>query len=477
MSQQEQASSSETSLPLVFGNLVKGKLYEISAQATSYISDATLDKLHRELARLGKKTSAYGVSSEYMNKSGSYLARLERYMYQTTSEKLTPLEKTSLGNIIANSRIQDPATVYYFDLYDKIDWSPGQFGDSGSCFWGGRATALYTLKSSGVHVIRIFRKLREQETQIYKHGPTGYTGIGRAWLHSLSGGIVLFNLYIPDEMRQATIHSLSREMGLLCTPRQLRNSGETNGTIFVNSGQGYWFHKEPTEIKSILDLGLIPRTVDDRSMQCFVCDAQIPFNGTTYEKILSSHRVRSGAIVCPSCRQICNLCGYNNPTRDFIDLSADLQAALKVSSSLSTTVCITCVMQRCKTCVDCGLIKAKRHGGFTVDTHKWFCNSCLETKRRCEQCMATFENGMIHDPLCQYCFRTNRCNQSLSLKIPSQAYLLSQLYSAIVFTEENGLAVPTVMSPVEERYPPPAVMTTSNTTSTYTTERILDIWR
>lgn len=70
--------------------------------------------------------------------------------------------------------------TYTFDFTKCLDWMSGDFGDSGSCFWGAREPAREVLMLNGIIAVRF-----------YRHGK----GFARAWIAVLDEVAIVFNAY------------------------------------------------------------------------------------------------------------------------------------------------------------------------------------------------------------------------------------------------------------------------------------------
>lgn len=99
--------------------------------------------------------------------AGTLPKRLQNLVYKAVGAKLSPEVVSQIGNIAAKN--SQARTTFYFDFNNQFNWQRGDFGDSESCFFGGKVDTLQLLASVGAFAIRLF------------DAPEG-NGIGRAWV-------------------------------------------------------------------------------------------------------------------------------------------------------------------------------------------------------------------------------------------------------------------------------------------------------
>lgn len=191
---------------------------------------------------------------------GSFVKRLQKVIYQKYNYKLPASLLNSIGDLI--SKNLPPEQSYYIDFVNKFDWNSGDFGDAGSCFWGGMRPGIRNnmAKTNKFFAIRMFKRITGSElkavtkcgTTLYYKEPDGsvaYKGLGRAWLYkgiykrevskilTVSSDIyVLFNAYGPhlDKMSMVTSSVLKLEAKLV----KASNNGYTTNTLYLNGGKG-----------------------------------------------------------------------------------------------------------------------------------------------------------------------------------------------------------------------------------------------
>jgi hypothetical protein len=127
-----------------------------------------------------------------------------------------------IGNLARQHSLE--AYTYRFDFTDRFDWDDGDFGDSGSCYWGSNYEARELLEDNGCLAIRFYDENKE--------------GIGRAWLFPTEDFYIVFNGYGFTTLEIAKI--FATWAGLNYKKINLYNNDESTGLIYINgSGSGY----------------------------------------------------------------------------------------------------------------------------------------------------------------------------------------------------------------------------------------------
>lgn len=184
-----------------------------------------------------------------MNEKGALVKRLKTYMYKKHSIKVSATILEKIGAIVADNSIA--TKEYALDITENFEWNAGDFGDHGSCFFGGRTGIRQDMEEDGrFKSLRFFqRDFLQKRKGTDKFHPL-YAGIGRSWIWTTnitakvkanlsikSGVYVVFNGYGPSTQWQASF--LSAYLGLPMKQVMLTNHGETCGGLYVNNGLGY----------------------------------------------------------------------------------------------------------------------------------------------------------------------------------------------------------------------------------------------
>jgi hypothetical protein len=157
---------------------------------------------------------------------GKFPKRVAQYYKKVHNLKAPDAFIEQIGNI-ARAHSEE-LSVYYFDFTRDFDWEEGDFGDDGSCFWGGNAAALDMLYANGAQAIRFYNN--------YGHG------IARAWLVPMEaeGITFIFNGYgFPGNPTLTVAQAFARFTELRYQQVALTNNGSDDDTLWINSGIGY----------------------------------------------------------------------------------------------------------------------------------------------------------------------------------------------------------------------------------------------
>lgn len=126
-------------------------------------------------------------------------------------------------------------TKFYFEFSRDLDWDPGTFGDSGSCYFGGKAGARHMILNNGGFAVKVYLDKD-------KRSP-----IGRMWGVVTKDGLITWNGYTT---KSATLQAmfpnysyhyiyslfLAKYMKLAMNTIDLYNGGTTSSTLHINNG-------------------------------------------------------------------------------------------------------------------------------------------------------------------------------------------------------------------------------------------------
>jgi formylmethanofuran dehydrogenase subunit E len=194
--------------------------------ATGLISDAGRIEITEYLASLDLPElpvnwdwhARVGGKGEYV---GTFPKRVAKYYYQKHQRKLTSDQLGHIGSVMAKHTNRH--NRYTFDFTDSFDWSAGDYGDSGSCYWGCRRGARKLLDESGALAIRFYDENDD--------------GMARAWICRGNGLYYLFNGYGLETADIARI--FAQYLGASYRQIDLANNGSDSGIIWINGGTGY----------------------------------------------------------------------------------------------------------------------------------------------------------------------------------------------------------------------------------------------
>jgi hypothetical protein len=155
---------------------------------------------------------------------GTFPKRVSKYYWQTYELKFPKKLTQELGNI-ARQHSSDNSH-YEFEFVNRFNWSAGDFGDKGSCYFGSHKSARDTLQENNALAIRF-----------YEDGK----GFARAWIAQLENSqFILFNGYgIPSNPTLTIARIFATWIGLGYKKIDLYNHGESSGDLYINNGTGY----------------------------------------------------------------------------------------------------------------------------------------------------------------------------------------------------------------------------------------------
>lgn len=172
--------------------------------------------------------------------------RLSQELYKFNKATLGSSFWGDLGNELREKIPVSPQFVVR--IADRFDWTPGAFGDRGSCMFESRSTTKNAMAASGKFLaLQTFSTTNDNSTIIMTSiDNVTYYGQSRCWVYPTEvtiGGkdetvTLIFNSYGPVPLQQlATIVQGLTEAE--ATKRiKVSNQGNTSGGVYVNSGGG-----------------------------------------------------------------------------------------------------------------------------------------------------------------------------------------------------------------------------------------------
>lgn len=208
------------------------------------------------------------IGMEWMNSTkGTFPKRFANYLYKTYGIKLSSTHLSMIGTLASAANIE--SQTLYFDIFDSKNeewWASGNFGDGGSCLWGGRNSALDMFTEHGIMAIRLYNtvsldraykaysestkkdvvSIEEWFTQLSSYNKHN-SGRGRAWMKYDEGldAYIIWNGYDAKGEFQA-LH-FARVWATHCgftysRIRPLTNNGSDSGKVYINGGTGWILH-------------------------------------------------------------------------------------------------------------------------------------------------------------------------------------------------------------------------------------------
>ncbi|MFA5936512.1 MAG: hypothetical protein WC822_01395 [Candidatus Paceibacterota bacterium] len=346
------------------------------------------------------------VGNEWCNKEGTFLKRIAKAMKRHRGISLSPSFMGKLGD---TARKYCPKqTEVTWDCVTRFDWNDGDFGDSGSCFWGSHKEDRLGLERDKAVAFRVYR---EGE------------GYGRCWGLPVGGQwdkAVFFNAY-----------SGQYDLSLLWFGRVISDilglyyrGVAFTSNVYVNGDKG-------TLVGSQED---ISRTASvhvhvnvQPELTCDMCGEPIDDEG--------------GGYTVDGDQQWCDDCAsnYASMCSDCEEMkSGDLtQVGGEDSDSY---VCDSCIgnYTKCEECNEFYPNDDVKDVGCSHETHN-VCKDCLDTLTECVGCSeARPDHSLNDDELCDDCRKELERNQSFQCAECGTVYDLNR-YSPATVKDEHGM--------------------------------------
>lgn len=292
---------------------------------------------------------------------GSFTKRFSKFQHQVAGINMPTEAISQVGNIF--SKHSSGGGKHFLDFTKKINWTDGDFGDGGSCFWGCRSGAKDLLMDNGAYAVRLYRQNAYYDSK--------FDGIGRAFLlpHPDNSNVyVLFNAYGP--LTYTTLARLiAYRHGLsYFAPANVSNNDTCEGVLYINSGRG-------ALLGTVEDIAEV--TGDDSYPS-----VDFGIDESDYDE-----------------RNPCSDCGDNvHPDEAY-------------SSPDGDTLCGYCFERNYFCCHHCNETYALE------DSQEWrrrlWCNHCLEREGvvRCDCCdkLSDDNRDVNGETICSSCFEDNYC--------------------------------------------------------------------
>lgn len=371
-----------------------GKLFSITLQGGRVSADG--ERLIREYLgtlNVGLPYAEESFSWDTITPDGKLAKRIAKFAKKHYDIRLTPAQLGHIGSIVGNNTLSDSAQ-YHIDFNSTLDWSDGDFGDSGSCLWGGRESGRMAMIENGVNAVRFWNLPEDEEFDREDYQDTA-RGWGRAWVWKRRKFIVIWNSYgYENWVGRLHLARIARILGQLWgisyRPISLSNNGATDGQVYINSGRGYILG-DIDDISEVSSYDLEICCADDT--KCENCGCHIGEDDSYYTD-------DGEGPYCADCFNEmfaqCENCGYAISHEDVI------QCYSRGAHGRTNTeyLCERCATRRgYRQCEDCG--EYWDRDDMTQD----YCPSCAENHVFCDNCGEEVENT-IDTPdgaLCEDC--------------------------------------------------------------------------
>lgn len=216
---------------------------------------------------------------------GTFPRRLSHFYFKAYGIKCPDSFVAHIGQLARS--YTSTGETYRFMVVDEFDWEDGDFGDSGSCYWGGRAAARDMMAENGGLAICFFNEDGD--------------GYARAWMFEFEPGqYVLWNGYgMVGDATQTIAHIASQFLNLRMQRITLTNNNTGAGMLFINGWRGYGLLNNET-ILNAYDFRW------DEPVACRDCGRGLSFD--------DAYTDDEGNTYCDSCfyerYEYCERCGH-----------------------------------------------------------------------------------------------------------------------------------------------------------------------
>lgn len=332
----------------------------------------------------------HGVGHEWLTKTGTFPKRIAKAWKKAAGYKLDQPLLSKIGS--AASTYCEKQSRYYVDFTQSFDWKAGDYGDSGSCFWGCHAAAREAMDNAGYWAMRFYS------------GPSPETGMARCWVAPVVVGtepcLMLFNAYPSSFSLIKMGRILSTMLGTYYRHGiDLSNYGDNCGTLYINGGTGLAVGPE-SAVSGLdkFDLRCDTPDEDDRHT-CTACGERVNADEAfTYDD----------EYYCQSCFNdrfyYCTKCDETYPTDDITEVDGQY-------------MCENCLGRYAEKCHECDeyhlntTMTVVEYEGDTI----YLCDDCdgdfMDRHTLCYECGEYFDgrgNEVEHDgedmTLCSNCF-------------------------------------------------------------------------
>jgi hypothetical protein len=340
--------------------------YELSAYLRCYVYNYYTPSTHGLRDLYGEDLVRVLDLSQLTTKEGKLTKRLSK-LIKTMGYELTQEELSRIGAIIAHHAIGE----FTYDITDQFNWSAGDFGDGGSCFWGDRREAKGMMMDAGGLALRFF----DDDGQ----------GNARCWVMPYKDTWICFNAYGCSlelvKTRLSFIYPTYHTKFI-----KLSNYHETAGTLYINRELGMLVtEKVSTWGKVSMEVG-----EEGGRYRCDDCNERIPAGDEVYIE-------RRGTYICEDCYHsdysTCEGCEHIYRYDDMNNFDIRVRRG-GIWLERECYRCDNCQSEDFNSCDDCEFyIPVNEDLTETVDGNS-VCGCCIEDRySHCEECESYYKNG------------------------------------------------------------------------------------
>lgn len=316
---------------------------------------------------------------QFVNRHGKITKRIAK-LYKLRGYSLNAQLLSIIGQIARDYSAKESDITY--DLTQEFNWNSGDFGDSGSCFFGGRGQARSMMSDVNSYAFRYY-------------APGTLNGIGRFWIIPLTDETVsIINIYgkwnlikgarILAELLETDYKKLD----------SLECGGSDSGMLWINNSGASYIVGDVSEIRGSIELEDYHGIMDDSRYSCESC------GDSTHE----DNMCRVGEdYLCEDCYNnsafSCERCAENHYSDD-----GRVVNVRWMNQDTTELWCESCADYAAFYCEDCCESHSSNDGHYVDSSSEHVCNDCFEGNYTyCEDCGENYHNDDITENLCESC--------------------------------------------------------------------------
>jgi hypothetical protein len=322
------------------------------------ISNATCDNL---LA---------SIRWQYVTREGKIAKRIRKHYKKIYGVCLPDSLISKIGQI-AESHMTKMQHLY-FDFTDRFDWSAGDFGDTGSCYWGENNAAREVMQDNQCTAVRFYHMPQRSHTDDLVYANLGYA---RAWIFNdlPFEGMIIFNAYNMPLIKVTRV--LASLFNWDYKRISLYNEGNVSGLVWLNNNESPNHDNDP--IKDHIPGGkayILGKTEDIKGI-------------TEWDMEMDTAGARG--VDCYGCEN-----HYNEDRMIYVERASEYY-------------CDDCYCERFTTCEDCNTIEYDEDSYYIERVGYSVCSSCFTDYSACEDCHEHVYNEDLYNTpdgrVCQGC--------------------------------------------------------------------------
>jgi hypothetical protein len=210
------------------------------------------------------------IGADLVTKDGKVAKRISKWVYTKHNIRISDELVSDIGNWAYQSIANDSNTIV--DIADTFDWNDGQFGKSGSCYWGEYAASRDTLEDAGAFCLRYWK---DYDESLHRSN----CGKGRTWVLPVNNDnaeLVIFNAYGPSLQTSAVV--ICKLLGDGYTWHRISNLYNSNNynIPYINSNSGIMVHKPDSNYADCMEFDIDLHCVEgkyyDESCSRYTCE-------------------------------------------------------------------------------------------------------------------------------------------------------------------------------------------------------------